>query len=97
MKIPASGKPRALIIVDVQETFLKPRNAYVIENITKIVEKVSYDLYVDATFDIAGNPLWHEQEGWSMPESDTNTADMIATALKTKPHLSIQKKHPLGV
>jgi len=92
MKIPASGKRKALIIVDVQEAFLTSESAHVIDSVAAIVKNVSYDLYVDATFDMMNNSLWREQEDWAMPPgSDTTTADKIVAALDGKLRLSVRK------
>jgi nicotinamidase-related amidase len=92
MKIPASGKKKALVIVDVQGAFLRPRNRHVIDVIVKLINEVPYDFYVDVNFDTQRDSLWQQQEGWSMPEgTDIQTDVAIMQTLQDKPHITIQK------
>jgi nicotinamidase-related amidase len=46
MKIPFTKLKKALLIVDVQDSFINIRNKYIIPNIKKIIENVYYDLIV---------------------------------------------------
>ncbi len=44
MKLPDSGKKKALIVVDLQSAFLKPYNKHIIKNIQKAYKPDTLDI-----------------------------------------------------
>lgn len=50
MKIPDSGKRKALIIVDVQPCFMNERNMYIVPRIASLIQEVEYNAYILALF-----------------------------------------------
>lgn len=92
MKVPHTQKRKALVIIDVQDAFLRPHNGYIVDNILKLIDKEPYDLYVDAVFFAAPGSLWHKQQNWSMPDdSAVQTVQSIDEKLQDKNRLTITK------
>jgi len=93
MKVPSTGRKKALIVVDVQPAFLKPHNSHIIENINKLLSSVSYDAYIQAVFSAEKGSLWDTQQEWICPKNkDTKTVDEIVGNLKNKkPMLNVHK------
>jgi nicotinamidase-related amidase len=82
MKLPNTGRKRALIVIDVQPAFIRPHNRHIIPNIVNLIEKIPYDLYIEAVFHAEKDSLWDEQRNWLCPMSeDTHTVQEIADAL----------------
>ena len=93
IKIPLSQRKKALIIVDVQSAFLNERNEYVVDNILKILERVQYDLYVEATFHAEKGSLWETQQQWICPKGErTNTVEKLALKLKEIDPIKVDKE-----
>lgn len=71
MKIPNTGRKKALFVVDMQTTFILERNQYIILQIVKILEHISYDVVI---FTLQFNDiksLRYTQVGWTdMCEND---------------------------
>src|SRR5215213_2423052 len=89
MKLPITNRKKALIVIDVQPAFIKPHNKHIIPNIVSLIDKVPYDLYVEAVFHAEKGSLWDQQQKWTCPISDdTHTVKDIADALK--PHRPTQ-------
>ncbi len=92
MKIPWSPRKKALIVVDVQPSFLNTRNQYVVENIMKLVKAMSYEAYVEATFHAERGSLWDIQQEWICPEGEeTQTLTSLSAALAPHNPLKIHK------
>ncbi len=75
MKIPASQRKRALIIVDVQPGFLNDRNKFIVQRILELLVSTSYDLYVDTVFYADEQSLWQTQQHWSLPKNEETRTD----------------------
>jgi nicotinamidase-related amidase len=69
--IPHPDKKRALIIVDVQSSFINSENESVVPMIARIVKGGGYSAVVEATFSSDGNPLWEKQTHWTCEPADT--------------------------
>ena len=92
MKIPDSGKRKALLVIDLQEDFIKPFNQRIVNNTLELLENTDYDLYVEVVFSAEEDSLWNRQQKWFCPKSDrTKTVDSIEKILKTKPLVSMIK------
>lgn len=89
MKLPETGRKKALIVVDVQPAFIKPHNEHIVPNIVSLIHQEPYDLYVEAVFHAEKGSLWDIQQDWICPIGDeTHTVDSIAEALK--PHQPVK-------
>lgn len=92
MKIPDSGRKKALILVDVQPGFLRARNSHILPQIQKLLEKVSYDLYVSCIFHAEKGSIWDIQTHWTLPkDKDFKVDDSIERLLGDKKILRIEK------
>jgi nicotinamidase-related amidase len=93
MNIPRSERKRALIIVDVQESFLDERNRYIVPNILELLKTERYDSYVVATFHAETGSLWERQQGWTCPRGPaTETVPEIAEVLRTHDPIVLEKE-----
>jgi len=93
MKFPDTGRKRALIVIDVQPAFIKPHNRHIIPKIVSLIEKVPYDLYIEAVFYAEKGSLWDVQQQWICPMGeDTHTVPEIATALKAHKPTKVLKE-----
>jgi nicotinamidase-related amidase len=63
---------KALIIVDVQSSFLNKENDYVVNNIINHLSKAKYDLYIVATFSAEPGSIWEIQQDWTCLNSSQN-------------------------
>ncbi|MDO8656340.1 MAG: isochorismatase family protein [Nanoarchaeota archaeon] len=92
MKIPHSGRKKALIIVDVQPAFMNKRNKYILKNIVQLLKTISYDFYANALFHAEKGSLWDKQQKWVSPKDNNfSTVPEIMNLLKGKNHLAIEK------
>ena len=92
MKIPVSKRKKALFIVDVQPAFLNKRNRYVVKNITRLIKKVKYDLYVEAIFHAEKGSLWERQIKWTLPKTKRcATVPEIKVLLQGKKSVYVEK------
>jgi nicotinamidase-related amidase len=93
MKLPATGRRKALIVIDVQPAFIRPHNEYIIDNIVSLIEKAPYDLYIEAVFHAEKDSLWDDQQKWICPENeDTHTVEKIADALAEHSPVKVLKE-----
>lgn len=84
IKIPLSQRKRALIVVDVQPSFLNERNEYIVENILKLLSQIQYDSIVVATFHAEKGSLWEVQQKWTCPQGNqTKTIEKLSEKLKS--------------
>ena len=65
--IPRSKRKRALILVDIQQGFLKKWKGPLLANLTKLFSQEEYDLYVEVTFHADKKSLWDMQTSWTFP------------------------------
>lgn len=83
MKIPHSKRKKALIVVDTQPDFLDDRNKYIINNISALLKKIKYDLYIEAVFYTEKGSVWDKQEKFILPKGkNIKTVDKLAKVLK---------------
>ncbi len=71
--IPNPGRKRALILVDLQEGFLKDDNRHIITPIQKVMMEGKYDLIVEAIFHAEPGSLWDKQTEWTFPLRPTTS------------------------
>lgn len=92
MKVPISGRKRALLIVDVQSAFIDKRNHYILQNIKNLIHKVHYDLYIEVIFHAEKGSIWDKQTKWTCPkDKGFNTVNVILESLKNKKVYHIEK------
>lgn len=92
MKIPNTGRKKALIVVDLQPAFIKPHNAHIISYVKSIIQQVPYDAYVEAVFSAEEDSLWQQQQEWFSPQNeDTRTVDEVKALLADKNPLQVHK------
>jgi nicotinamidase-related amidase len=89
MKVPDSGRKRALFVVDVQPSFLDARSKYIVPNIVRLIGTVPYEAYAVATFHADKGSLWDTQQEWTCPMEATDI--VIATALESRQPINIEK------
>ncbi len=63
--IPNLHRKRALIIVDMQEGFLKNHTKWIIPNIQQVIKKGKYDLHIEAIFHAELGSIWDKQTDWT--------------------------------
>lgn len=92
MKIPITWRKKALIIVDVTESFINDRNKYIIPNIVKIIENINYDLFIST---IPYNEKWslRVKQGWwfDLIGQDDKLNSTIIKSLEIKNHITLRK------
>jgi len=92
MKIPQTWRKKALIIVDVTESFTLERNKYIIPNINKLINNIDYDLFVSC---LPYNEKWSlrvEQVWWNDLINKVDRLDKtIEKSLKDKNHIQLRK------
>lgn len=92
MKIPNSARKKALIIVDVQPAFLTKRNDYIIKNITKLIDSIEYDIYVETIAYAERGSIWEKQTKSIYPKNeDFHTHEKILAFLKDKKSIHLEK------
>lgn len=92
MKLPDTGRKKALIVVDLQPAFVKKHNSHIIPNIQKLLETVVYDAYIEAVFSAEKGSLWDIQQEWICPENeDTHSVDEIKGLLAARKPLHVHK------
>ncbi|MBI2013747.1 MAG: cysteine hydrolase [Candidatus Colwellbacteria bacterium] len=67
IKIPKSNRKRALILVDIQKSFVKNQKSKLIKNLDKLLKQEKYDLFIEATFHAEKGSLWDRQTHWTFP------------------------------
>ena len=92
MKIPLSGRKKALLIVDVQPAFINSRNGYIVKNIAHLIKTTPYNFYVTALFHAEKGSLWDKQQNWICPQNDSfHALPEMMDLLKDKRHILIEK------
>jgi nicotinamidase-related amidase len=93
VKLPATNRRRALIVIDLQPAFMKPHNVHIIPNIVKLIESVPYDAYVEAVFHAEKGSLWDTQQNWFCPQDeDMRTVEEVANILAPHNPLRVVKE-----
>lgn len=87
--IPNPNKKRALIIVDVQSSFINIENESVIPIIARVITHGQYAIVVESVFSTTGNPLWEKQHHWKCELIDT--VPEIKNILPKKDSVYVQK------
>lgn len=92
MKIPQTWRKKALIIVDVTQSFTLERNKYIIPEINKIINNIDYDLFVTCIPYNKEWSLWTKQRWWNdLLNSDDKLDASIKESLGNKNHISFRK------
>ena len=92
MKIPMTWRKKALIIVDVTESFINDRNRYIIPNINKLINNVDYDLFISFLPYNEESSLRTEQGWWFDLIGEIDKLDSsIEENLKGKNHIQSKK------
>lgn len=92
MKLPHTGRKKALIVVDLQPAFVKKHNAHIIPKVEALLQKVEYDAYVEAVFSAEKGSLWDIQQEWICPVGeDTHTVEGVKELLASKNPLIVHK------
>jgi nicotinamidase-related amidase len=77
MKLPATNRKRALIVIDLQSAFMKPHNQHIISNI----------------FHTEKGSLWDTQQDFTAPvDESTKTLDAIMSVLQPHNPLHVLKE-----
>jgi nicotinamidase-related amidase len=93
MKIPNSNRNKALLVIDMQQAFLDKRTAYIVENISNLLDTVPYQTYVVAVFHAEEDSLWDIQQNWTCPKNvDTKTVVNLETKLNKLSPILIEKE-----
>lgn len=80
--IPNSGRKKALIVVDMQEGFLKTADRSIVSRIKGFIEQGRYDLYIEAIFHADKGSLWDKQTGWTF-ELEPTVSELREALQKT--------------
>ena len=93
MKIPNSKRKKALFVIDVQPEFLNYRNKYIVKNIHKLLDKIKYDIYVEAVFYSQKGSLWDLQQNIVIPKGEkTHTVGSLAKVLLRLNAIELEKQ-----
>jgi nicotinamidase-related amidase len=92
MKLPDTGRKKALIVVDLQPAFIKDHNSHIVPKVKSLLENVEYGAYVEAVFSAEKGSLWDVQQQWICPETkETHTVDEVKELLDSKNPLKVHK------
>lgn len=92
MNLPNTGRKKALIVVDLQPTMIRPRNEYIVPRIVSLINQVSYDGYVEAVWHSGNGSLWGEMMNVDHPKDDaTHTVDVVQKLLASYHPLQVTK------
>ena len=93
LKIPNSGRKKALFVVDVQPPYIDERTCPVVPNICKLLEQAHYDLYFEVIFYAEAGSLWEKQMNYLVPRDERfHTVREIEALLKSKNATKVEKK-----
>lgn len=84
MKIPASGRKKALLLVDIQRWFVDESVDASLTAIKKLIAEVPYDVYASCSFYAEEKSLWDLQTRRSFPKKSENFENIINEFLKDK-------------
>ena len=89
MKIPHTGRKKALIIVDVQPAMIRPHNDHIVPMIASLIKRIPYDTYIEAVWHSGDGSLWGEMMHVDHPRDDT-THTVAALHELLAPHSPLQ-------
>ena len=93
MRIPDSGRKKALIVVDLQPAFLQKHNQHIVPHTVALLKQVTYDAYVEAVFSAEKGSIWDEQQEWTSPRNaETYTVNEVKAWLADKEPLKVDKQ-----
>jgi len=90
IKIPKSNHKRALVLVDLQDGFVKKQKDRIVKNLKILLEQESYDVFIEATFHAEKGSLWDKQTHWTFPYEPT--LPEISELLKDKSVVKVKKE-----
>jgi nicotinamidase-related amidase len=92
MKIPDTGRKKALVVVDLQPAFINDHNVHIVQRVISLIEKVEYDTYVAAVFSAEKGSIWDTQKDWTCPkDKETRTVSELRKVLAPKNILDAHK------
>ena len=92
MQIPNTWRKKALLIVDIQESFIIDRNKYIIPKIEKIINNLDYDLIISSITYNKKNTQWDKQIWWTeMQDIREDIIPELSEILKNKSHIKVEK------
>lgn len=92
MKIPNTTRKKALLIIDVTESFTLDRNKHIIANINKIIDNIDYDLYISSIPYNKDWSLWTTQTWWFHLLKESDKLDIsLEQSLINKNHILVNK------
>ena len=93
MKIPSSGRKKALFVIDVQPVFMRPHVLPILPRIASLIQRVPYDAYIEALFHAEKGSIWDRQQRWSAPnDGRMHTMPEVAHALAPRNPLLVVKE-----
>jgi nicotinamidase-related amidase len=93
MKIPATNRKRALVVIDLQPAFVKLHNQHIVSNIISLIKNVPYDAYVEAVFHAEEGSLWDLQQGFTVPQDEgMRTVNEVMEVLRPHNPLHVIKE-----
>lgn len=81
MIIPQTGRKKALLIVDVQQSFIVERNKYILPNIIELIQNWKYDCIIYSISYNDPNSLWHKQIWWNEVIKEVDSLPVILNEL----------------
>jgi nicotinamidase-related amidase len=90
IKIPASGRRRALLTIDAQTNTLRAATAHdVLKRIASVIGSIGYDVFVTATYSAPESSMFYRQSRWALSAEDAGPTDCsieraIAATRKTQ-------------
>lgn len=92
MRLPDSGRKKALFVIDVQPSSITERTRYIVPNIQHLIQSVEYDLYFEAIFFADKGSIWDQQQKWVCPKDDDFcTVSEIAQLLAARNAILVEK------
>ena len=94
IRIPATGRTKALIVVDVQSLFMNDDVREIPGRIASLIDQVPYDYYVETLFHAETGSIWDKQMQWTGPKPNSdriNSVEEISVALADKDAFYVEK------
>ena len=92
MKVPASDRRTALLVVDIQPAFVNDRIAYIVSNCQKLLGSRNYEFIAAGHIYAEADSLWAKQHGWTAsPDGNLLTVEPLGSRLKELGAVSIKK------
>ena len=94
IKVPATGRRKALIVVDVQSLFMNDDVSEIPGRIASLIDQVPYDYYVETLFHAEAGSIWDKQMQWTGPKPNTariHSVEEIRAALADKDAFYVEK------